>query len=61
MLKNITLEEIIDEVMPMLKAHRQDTKFFVPSFSDYDVYDAKYNRVYPTHHWSQLKEMKTNV
>jgi hypothetical protein len=59
MLKNITLKEIIDEVMPILEAREQD-KPFVPSFLAYDVYDAKHNRVYPTHHWTQLKEMKTN-
>jgi hypothetical protein len=60
MLKNITLKEIIDEVMPILEAHEQKTKPFVPSFLAYDVYDAKHNRVYPTHHWSQLKETKQN-
>ena len=60
MLKNITLKEIIDEVMPILEAHEKD-KPFVPSFLAYDVYDAKRNHVYPTHHWSQLKEMKKNA
>ena len=60
MLKNITLKEIIDEVMPILEAHEKN-KPFVPSFLAYDVYDAKLNRVYPTHHWTQLKEMKKNA
>ena len=60
MLKNITLKEIIDEVMPILEAHEQKTKPFVPSFLAYDVYDAKYNRVYPTHHLTKLKETKQN-
>jgi hypothetical protein len=60
MLKNITLKEIIDEVMPILEAHEKD-KPFVPSFLAYDVYDAKRNHVYPTHHWTQLKEMKKNA
>lgn len=45
--------------MPILEAHEKD-KPFVPSFLAYDVYDAKHNHVYPTHHWSQLKEMKQN-
>jgi hypothetical protein len=60
MLKNITLKEIIDEVMPILEAHEKN-KPFVPSFLAYDVYDAKRNHVYPTHHWTQLKEMKKNA
>jgi hypothetical protein len=46
--------------MPILEAHEKD-KPFVPSFLAYDVYDAKHNHVYPTHHWTQLKEMKKNA
>jgi hypothetical protein len=60
MRNTIKLKELIDEVMPILEAHGRD-KPFVPSFLAYDIYDAKLNRVYPTHHWSQLKEMKKNA
>lgn len=55
--QTLSLSEIVDEVISILEAHKK-CDVFVPSFLSYDVYDAKYHKMYPTHHWSQLKEMK---
>lgn len=55
----LDFKEVVDEVLAILEA--RETKPFVPSFLAYDIYDAKLNHVYPTHHWTQLKEMKKNA